>query len=394
MPAKEILSGAQAAKAVLWAYKPLLSLDRTQYDEIGRSIPIPTFGEEIIEALCDAARKLFERSDLVVTVSAPFYIIGDIHGNLFDLLRILILAGQPPRVRLLFLGDYVDRGEYSVEVVTLLFSFLVRFPDSVVLLRGNHEFESTNRTYGFHAEVTSQYSSESVYNTINDAFNWMPLIATINNQVICVHGGISPHLTALTQVKKTKRPLTTYEVEYVSDLVWSDPCVEAKTYDESSRGLGVQFGLKALQDFLNALSMKTLVRAHQCITAGISRFGTDQLFTVFSCSRYEGNDNRCGLLYIDHHLNFDFFSLPPIEQIPRDGVLLTAHGADPLVKEVQAAESVVLNVKLHDMKATSKLSPVKPPRLSPGGSPGGSERASSAASPKRVSALPPLSGSP
>jgi protein phosphatase len=387
----EVSAGIQAAKAVLTAYKPLLALDRSQCEEIGRAYALPTFEEDIVSSLCEAARKQFERTEPLIHLTAPFYVIGDIHGNIFDLLRILILVMPPPRSRLLFLGDYVDRGEYSVEVVTLLFSLYIRFPESIVLLRGNHEFETMNRTYGFYSEVTSQYSSDMLYGVINDTFSWMPLVAVLNNQIFCVHGGISPHLTSLSQLKAVKRPMVSYDGDFVPDLLWSDPCFESKTYDGSSRGLGVQFGLKALQDFLAGLNMKTMLRAHQCILAGISRFGTDELFTVFSCSRYEGQDNRCGLLFVDQSLHIDFFSLPPLEQIPRITASLKKNLTAQLIQDMEANDSLAMVVKLQEIKATTWKGSIQ--RLSVVGDRRPFEqigRSFSSTCPKKLSILPPL----
>jgi protein phosphatase len=344
-------SANKAAHIVLHAFKGLLELDPSLSDEIGRSIPIPTFDEDLIVSVCDGAQKIFDRTDIVMDLRAPFYVIGDIHGNIFDLLRVLIHASPPPRSRFLFLGDYVDRGEYSIEVVTLLLSLVISFPEHVFLLRGNHEFESMNSTYGFSTEVTSQYPSERLYDVFNEVFRWMPLVAILNDQIFCVHGGICPHAKTVAQLRKIKRPLGSYDVDFVADLVWSDPCQDCKTFDESARGLGVQFGAKTLKEFLDLFKMKLMLRAHQCVQSGIARFGGnfgDLLYTIFSCSRYEGQANRCGLMFIDQHLQMELFSLPPFDQIPRAEAMLER--VTPAAEhEMQMADSLALNVKLYDL---------------------------------------------
>jgi protein phosphatase len=344
-------SANKAAHIVLNAFKPLLDLDPSLSDDIGRSIPIPTFDEDLIISVCEGAMKIFDRTEIVMDLRAPFYVIGDIHGNIFDLVRILIHASLPPRSRFLFLGDYVDRGEYSIEVVTLLFSLVISFPEHVFLLRGNHEFESMNATYGFSSEVTSQYPTKQLYDVFNEVFRWMPLVAILNEQIFCVHGGIAPHAKNIAQLRKIKRPLASYDVEFVSDLVWSDPCQECKTFDESARGLGVQFGAKTLKEFLDLFKMKVMLRAHQCVQSGIARFGGnygDLLYTIFSCSRYEGQPNRCGLIFIDQHLQIELFSLPPFDQIPRADALLER--VTPAAEhEMQMTDSLALNVKLYDL---------------------------------------------
>ena len=349
------MNGNKAARFVLKSYKKLLSLDVSQCSKIGKSIPIPTFETSLLLDLCATAKRQFETMDVLLELRAPFYIVGDIHGNIFDLIRILVSA-PPPRARFLFLGDYVDRGEYSIECVTLLFSMMIIYPEHVYLLRGNHEFETMNASYGFAAEVTQHYQSKALYDAFNDTFAYMPLVATFNNQIICVHGGISPHVKDLAQLKKIKRPLQSYEVEIVSDLVWSDPCYDSRSFDESRRGLGVQFGVKALQEFLDVTHMKMLIRAHQCVQSGISRFGGDLLYTVFSCSNYaDSQGNRCGLLFLSMQLQLQMFSLPPIDQIPRGEVLVERCTITEEETKMIADDSMALNLSLQSLASKRKI---------------------------------------
>lgn len=344
---------SRSAAHVLKAYQSILKMDSSKCPEFGKSIPIPVFDEETLLDLCEEVRKLNQRKEMVIELRAPYYVVGDIHGNIFDLVRILVHSQAPPLSRLLFLGDYVDRGEYSIEVITLLFALQVAYPDHMVLLRGNHEFEMMNSTYGFQTEVQSQYGSRRLYDTFNDVFQYLPLVAIINNQIFCVHGGISPHLNNIQQIYRIRRPLPAYDVEFVADFVWSDPCYECKTYDESNRGLGVQFGPKALADFLNGIHMKCMIRAHQCVQNGIAKFGQNLLYTVFSCSNYaDSHGNKCGLIFIEMNLNIKLFSLPPMDQLPRATANLVRIGSVP-VDEMDANESLALNVKLFDIKKSN-----------------------------------------
>jgi protein phosphatase len=321
-----LMNGVQAARAVLSAYKQIFALDSSQVGQLGISIPIPTFDLDIILAVSEAAKNNFERSEIIFHVRSPFYVVGDIHGNIFDLVRILIHVVPPPQSRILFLGDYVDRGEYSIEVVTLLFALSITYPDSVYLLRGNHEFESMNSTYGFAAEVNAFYPGTDLFSALNWTFAFMPLVAVIDNDIFCVHGGIAPEAKTLGRLRRIKRPLLSYGCGIVSNLVWSDPSSEYDSYDGSTRGQGVEFGVKALTEFLTALKMTKLFRAHQCVPNGIAKFGDNQLYTIFSCSSYEGQGNRCGLVFLKTTGEIEFFSLPPIEQVSRCSALLKRYG--------------------------------------------------------------------
>ena len=359
------MDGRKAAQFVVESFRPLLSLEVNECETIGRGIAIPTFEQDVILEVCHAAREHFEKTDIILELHAPFYIVGDIHGNIFDLIRVLT-SSPPPNSRFLFLGDYVDRGEYSVECITLLFSLMLVYPDSIFLLRGNHEFETMNANYGFADEVMAIYESKAVYDACNDTFMYMPLIGIFNNRIFCVHGGIAPRATDLSELKKIKRPLPAYDVEHVSDLVWSDPCYDSRSFDESRRGLGVQFGERALQEFLDATGMKMMIRAHQCVQSGISRFGNDLLYTVFSCSNYaDSQGNRCGLLFLSQQLQLQMFSLPPMEQIPREVARLEKVLYSEEAVRMRPADSITLNLTLHDLtlkkRVRSKLSMV--PRI-------------------------------
>ena len=117
----------------------------------------------------------------------------DIHGQYFDLLRYLNNAGSPQNTSYLFLGDYVDRGKQSIETVALLFSFKIKYPDSMFLLRGNHECQNISKIYGFYDECRRRYNIKLWRQFVN-LFNHLPVSALIDDRIICMHGGLSPDL--------------------------------------------------------------------------------------------------------------------------------------------------------------------------------------------------------
>ena len=347
-------------KTVQFIYNEYKTIFQTPIDkvgEIGVSIPIPTFDSSTISELCAFTIERVKNRPILLELSAPIYIIGDLHGNIFDLIRIFILAVPPPTSRLLFLGDYVDRGQYSVEVVTLLFTFYCMFPDHVFLLRGNHEFESINEVYGFKTEVMTQYDNFDVFDQINEVFLYLPLAAVINNSIFCVHGGISPGLSSFKQFAKIKRPLLTYDVDFVSDLMWSDPSTTDKGYVRSSRGTGVTYGTQVTDEFLQQFGLQKIVRAHQCVKMGIAKFNRETVLTVFSSSNYsEADGNRCGIIFVGMDLKLQMFSLPPLTQYARSLCYLIE------VQQNEAPEerknSLALNIKLKELK-TRKHSSVR-----------------------------------
>ena len=133
-------------------------------------------------------------------LTAPVKIVSDIHGQYKDLLRFLDLARHPPYSNYLFLGDYVDRGKQSIESICLLFAYKIKYPESVFLLRGNHECENITKIYGFYEECQNRFNI-TLWKRFVSAFNMLPVAALIEDKILCMHGGLSRDLKDLKQIK-------------------------------------------------------------------------------------------------------------------------------------------------------------------------------------------------
>lgn len=316
---------------ILKGYHHLFNLSDDQLPEVGKSLPIPSFSEKTLMKLCQVTSDQLQNIPILLEIKPPVYVVGDLHGNIFDLIRILNLARPPPHSSFLFLGDYVDRGQYSVEVVTLLFALFNSYPRQIFILRGNHEFEDINQVYGFQTEVLAQFGNMKLYRKINDTFGWLPLAAIIGQKIFCVHGGISPALKSMDQITGLKRPINVLDQAFVSDLVWSDPSADVALYANSTRGVGTTFGEQAVKDFLTNFGLTKILRAHQCIQLGISSFSKGSLITVFSCSNYaDACGNKCGLVFVNANNTIQSFSLPPLEQTDRSLVNISAVSRTPI----------------------------------------------------------------
>ena len=141
----------------------------------------------------------------VVKVRTPVTICGDIHGQFYDLMELFKVGGRAPDTNYLFQGDYVDRGYYSVETVTLLICMKVRFRERVTILRGNHECRGITQVYGFYDECLRKYGNANVWNYFTELFDYMPITALVEDRVFCLHGGLSPHIDSIDQVKGLNR---------------------------------------------------------------------------------------------------------------------------------------------------------------------------------------------
>jgi len=142
-------------------------------------------------------------------------ICGDIHGQYYDLLRLFEYGGFPPEANYLFLGDYVDRGKQSLETICLLLAYKIKYPENFFILRGNHECASINRIYGFYDECKRRYNIK-LWKTFTDCFNCLPIAAIIDEKIFTMHGGLSPDLNSMEQIRRVMRPtdVSTFLFDY------------------------------------------------------------------------------------------------------------------------------------------------------------------------------------
>ncbi|XP_022665425.1 serine/threonine-protein phosphatase PP1-gamma catalytic subunit B-like isoform X2 [Varroa jacobsoni] len=220
--------------------------------------------EAEVERLCHITRETFLAESILLEVEAPLQICGDVHGQFHDLLQIFNVGGYPPEKSYLFLGDYVDRGKHSMETIVLLFCYKVKYPRQVQLLRGNHEAASISRLYGFYDECKRRYSVK-LWKTFTECFNCMPVAAIVDEKIFCCHGGLSPELLSMEQIRKIRRPVDVPDSGLLCDLLWSDPDKDIIGWADNDRGVSVVFGSNIIEDFLNKQDMELICRGHQVV---------------------------------------------------------------------------------------------------------------------------------
>ena len=274
----------------------------------GRSVNL---SELEIKALIHAAKEVVSGQPTLLELAAPIKICGDVHGQYFDLLRFFEYGGFPPEANYLFLGDYVDRGQQSLEVICLLLAFKVKHPENFFLLRGNHECGSINRIYGFYDECKRRYNVK-LWRLFIDLFNWLPVAAVVDEKIFCVHGGLSPELEHLDQVREIQRPTDVPDEGLICDLLWSDPEAEVQGWGENDRGVSWTFGDDVIEDFLNRQDLDLVCRAHQVVEDGYEFFSSRELVTIFSAPNYCGEfDNAGAMMIVDENLMCSFQILRP-----------------------------------------------------------------------------------
>ena len=234
-----------------------------------------------ITAICNAARELFLSQPALLELSAPVKIVGDVHGQYTDLIRMFEMCGFPPDSNFLFLGDYVDRGKQSLETILLLLCYKLRHPENFFLLRGNHECANVTRVYGFYDECKRRCNVK-IWKTFVDTFNTLPIAAIVASKIFCVHGGLSPSLSHMDDIRNIARPTDVPDYGLLNDLLWSDPADMDADWEANERGVSYCFGKKVIMEFLSKHDFDLVCRAHMVVEDGYEFFNERILVTVFS----------------------------------------------------------------------------------------------------------------
>eukprot|EP00250_Pteridium_aquilinum_P013389 c21313_g1_i2 orf=756-3668(+) len=296
-------------------------------------------GNDVAE-LCDLVQQIFQREPTVLKLKAPLKIFGDLHGQFGDLMRLFDEYGYPSTagdityIDYLFLGDYVDRGQHSLETICLLLALKIEYPEHIHLIRGNHEAADINALFGFRIECIERMGEKDgiwAWHRFNQLFNWLPLAALIEQRIICMHGGIGRSINYVSQIESLQRPTSMDAGSVVlMDLLWSDPTENdsVEGLRPNARGPGlVTFGPDRVIAFCKNNNLQLIVRAHECVMDGFERFAQGHLITLFSATNYCGTANNAGALLV---LGRDLVvvpklihPLPPVvgsQELPGDGV--------------------------------------------------------------------------
>lgn len=278
-----------------------------------------TLSVQEVAAICNEAISIMRAEPNLLRLSAPVTIVGDIHGQFFDLKKMFEVLGDAERT-FLFLGDYVDRGCNSLETMLYLLLLKLERPARVFLLRGNHECRKTSFVYGLLEECERKYGTSIVWTILCNVFDHLPLAATINGRILALHGGIGPSLRELSDLFPLDRVDEIPLKGIVSEIMWSDPKdpPEGVSQEEAGegfvpnpRGAGFLFGEKELLHFLRRNNLEALLRSHQLVNEGYREIYGGALVTIWSAPNY---CYRCGnkacVLVLDKNLNRTYVEIP------------------------------------------------------------------------------------
>ena len=274
------------------------------------------FQNDLVISILNSASSIFQKEPIIFNIDSNCVVVGDLHGNFDDLIRIFQHYGYPPSTRYLFLGDYVDRGKNGFEVFLLLSCMKIKFPKNIFLLRGNHECRSLTTNYGFLQEVLSKKYPKSVYDGFIDTFIQLPFCAVINDKILCLHGGISPTWHNLNDILTLSKPNEFFTQGILTDIVWSDPDFIEEDFGPNFRGTGTVFNSRALKKFLDNNSLSLLIRSHeQCNNGFCWTYSSDnemksRCLTIFSTSDYCSIEINAAVAFITSDLQVQIQHFP------------------------------------------------------------------------------------
>jgi len=284
-----------------------------------------TLEEGEVKLICEKAKEILSEESNVQPVSCPVTICGDIHGQFYDLLELFRIGGNCPETNYLFMGDYVDRGYYSLETVSLLVCLKVRFRDRITILRGNHESRQITQVYGFYDECLRKYGNANVWKYFTDLFDYLPMSALVEDRIFCLHGGLSPSIDTLDHARALDRVQEVPHEGPMCDLVWSDPD-DRCGWGISPRGAGYTFGQDITEQFNHSNGLQFIARAHQLVMEGYQWTHNQGVVTIFSAPNYCYRcGNQAALMEVDetvtcsmHEVIYEHSKFTQFDPAPRD----------------------------------------------------------------------------
>ena len=256
----------------------------------------------LLQMLSKVKHILNEKKEALININIPedknITIVGDIHGQFYDLLHIFEINGYPSEDNLyLFNGDFEDRGVFGLECLITLISFKILYPDYFFLSRGNHEDKELNERYGFKNEIIDKYKDKIIFDCFTEFYKFLPLGHILNKEIMIIHGGLfSEDGISLDKLKKINRFQDIPRSGLMCELLWSDP-KEDNGVSTSIRGAGSSFGPNITDKFLKENKLKLLIRSHEVRMEGYQIEPGGKVITVFSSPNYcDQMGNKGGLI--------------------------------------------------------------------------------------------------
>jgi protein phosphatase len=280
------------------------------FDWINIKDKLSEISKEEIISLINEAQNIFEKDKSLIQVRSPCKIFGNLFGQYSDLMRFFSSFGNPSEtnqmgdiyiMNYIFLGNCIDLGFESLEVIFLLIALKVKYPNNIYLIRGNHEDINVNSFNGLSDECKEKLndnikSPDSIFMKLNNLFNYFPLGITIDQHILCVHSGIGNNIKSISEIENINRPVNidlNDKDNIVNQLLYSD-CQE----NENPMNYKI-YSKNHLNEFMSNNKLELLITSHKFINEGIKSFYNDKLIVVNSATDFlDKYENIGGMLNV------------------------------------------------------------------------------------------------
>lgn len=280
-----------------------------------RRLKLPLIPPKIFSSLLNDVYNIFSAESSMLDLSGDFVIVGSLYGHAINLLQILSKYGSPARQKYLFLGNLVGYGEFSIEVVLIVYLMKALYPNNTFIIRGDSEFSKNCISNGFKNELDMKYDNCNLFPLFMKSFSMIPFSAIINHKAFCVSGGIGKSVIGFDSVKNIRRPVIAIVDQTIMELLVSDPTDVLPMFLPASRGEGNLFGAEACHQFLKETELSIIIRGRQIVSSGFESKFNNQLISVCSADGME-KDNKSGVLLFGPIANQgeNFDCLPQIKR--------------------------------------------------------------------------------
>ena len=272
--------------------------------------------QEDLMSLFATSKEVLSSEPTLLKLTAPIVVCGNVHGQFYDLRRLLELNGKPPETKYLFLGDYVDYGYYSLETTALLLAYKCRYPDRVYLLRGHHESRMETLREGFYEEVVQRFGDGKVWEGCMEVFDCLPIAALIGSRIFCAHGGIGESFSSVDEISDLDRPDEIPVSGPIMEIVTSNPDeVDGFVLPEGSPWM--VFGKDVTQQFCQKNKLDLIARSHQLAMDGYEYAFDGLVVTIWSAPSFKYRvGNQAAVMHVSESLEktFKVFDAVPNDQ--------------------------------------------------------------------------------
>lgn len=292
--------------------RPFDWVNNKDLDSLHANLP---FSKEDRDVLLRETARILQKEKSLLSIRSPVKVFGNLFGQYYDLMRFFETYGNPSDVNsmgdininsYLFLGDFIDRGIYSLEVIFLLFALKVKYPESIFLVRGHHEDENVNKKLGLFDDCEKRLDDPTFYNKLNVIFDLLPLGCLIDSKILCVHGGIGSSVKTLYDIANIQRPISvvqdvkTNEQQIMLDLLYSEYSEDVQLIssneerDTLKSGFILKYGKDRISKFLADNNLSLLITSHTWIPEGVKAYNNEKILITYSSTNHMDKAGNIG----------------------------------------------------------------------------------------------------